>query len=123
MICTCMQENNTQTMPFPPNKDANAVYTAVPGAIVQLSGGELSFIAFSPNDTNANADGKWQRILNAPAPIPSQTSNSSNSSATGVGAQTASGAPSGSSTSGALGLSTPLVMAVCLGLLSAFSLL
>jgi len=92
-----VQTNTTQTLAGPSTKDAAATYFAGISSLVQLdSKGGVSYLPFSPSDTNANAAAQWSKVgALATAAPPSSSLSSSKSASTSSGTSK----PSGSSSS------------------------
>lgn len=92
-----VETNTTQTLAGPSTKDANANYFASTSALVQLSeSGSVSFLAYNPNSTSANAAATWGTVAN----LPKGTSSSSSASASGSATGKATGTSAGSSATG-----------------------
>ncbi|KAN0127238.1 hypothetical protein V8E53_014958 [Lactarius tabidus] len=87
-----VETNTTQILAGPSTKDAAATYYASIDSLVQLdSQGDVSYLPFDPNDTNANAAAQWSKVTSlATAAPPSLISNSSSTSTTSSGSPKAS---------------------------------
>jgi len=94
-----VESNTTQTLAGPPAKDPQAVYFGAPASFVQLaSTGAVSFLAYNPNTTQANAAASWNTVQNlaSVAPPGSGVTGTSGTNNTQTGGSTNSSGSSGS---------------------------